>query len=82
MARNRRRHEKAMRNRNGARKHPCAGKKRYDDLDVATRAAAGLVLAKSTVCQAFVYICPRGAHYHISTKPSKTWVRKVEEGTP
>lgn len=79
MARNRRRHEKAMRNRDGDRRHACAGKKRYDDLDTATRAAAGLVLAKSFISQAFVYICPVAAHYHVSTKPSRTWVRKVEE---
>lgn len=75
---NRRRRTKALRNQDGERRHPCAGKKRYEDIEVATKAAAGLVLS-GRAAVGYVYICPRGTHYHVSSRTSRTWVRKIEQ---
>lgn len=70
---NRRRQEKAGRLWDG-----CSGKKRFDDLEKAKRAALSMI-QRNGLATTGVYPCRSGApHYHVTTKPGADCVLVLE----
>lgn len=73
MGKNKRRaRRKAVRN-------GCTGKVKYQTRELATHGASTLVMTRRGVRRAAVYVCPRCAHFHVTSKPGREWLVMVEE---